>query len=139
MDTPPEGCKRRRSRSKVLLAATLELPDRSQRVKLRNLSEEGAMVEGAGMVAENSELLFRRNTLCVPGRVAWVQGPYAGIAFGERLEREVVLRHVPARAARPVPARLFARPALTRHRLSAAERNWVKHWLAAPETDKPGE
>ena len=106
--------KRRSSRSNVYLVATLELPDRSQRVKLRNLSEDGAMVEGAGMVDEDSELLFRRNQLCVAGRVAWVQGPYAGIAFGERLERKVVVRHVPARATRPVPQRLFGRPALTR-------------------------
>ena len=131
--------KRRSRRASVMLVASLDLPDRSQPVKLRNLSEEGALVEGAGMVDEGCELLFRRNELQVPGRVVWVQGRFAGIAFAEPLDRQVVLRHVPVAAARPVPTQLYRRPSVKRHRMSDEELRWIDDWMQSPGADKPGE
>src|SRR3954467_14655742 len=102
--------RRRSSRAKVLLVASLDLPDRSQAVKLRNLSEEGALVEGGGSLGVNWELVFRRNAPAVSGRVIWVRGELAGISFNEPLDRKVVLRHVPVAAARAGPPGVFWGP-----------------------------
>jgi len=131
--------KRRSKRANVMLVASLELPDRSQPVKLRNLSEDGALVEGAGTVAPDCEILFRRNELEVPGRVVWVRGGFAGIAFGEKLDRQAVLRHMPSAPQRTAPAELFKRPGVVRHRMSPAEQQWLDHWMESAPSDKPGE
>jgi hypothetical protein len=139
MDNRADASKRRSSRSTVLLSATIEFADRSQPVKLRNLSEDGALVDGVGEVTENSEILFRRNDLCVAGRVAWIQGDHAGIAFNEPLERQVVLRHVSRAAARPVPPQVFARPWLTRQHLSPEDQAWIDEWMATSPRDRPGD
>jgi hypothetical protein len=128
---PDHPSKKRRSRrDNVLLSASLDLPDRSQPARLRNLSEDGALVEGVGMIDRDSDLLFRRNEIEVPARVVWVRGPFAGIAFDERLDRTVVLRHVPASARRadPPPPRLFKRPGLTTHQMSPEEKKWIDQW-----------
>lgn len=133
------GSKRRSRRDNVLLSASLDLPDRSQPVRLRNLSDEGALVEGAGMVERNCDLLFRRNDIEVPARVVWVRGRFAGIAFETPLERSVVLRHMPASAPRPEPApRLFKRPGITSHQLSPEEKKWVDQWVRTTGPGKPG-
>jgi hypothetical protein len=138
---PDHPSKKRRSRRDiVLLSASLDLPDRSQSVKLRNLSEEGALVEGAGMVERDCDLLFRRNEIEVPARVVWVRGRFAGIAFDQPLDRKVVLRHVPASAPRsdPPPPRLFKRPGLTTHQMSPEEKKWIDHWVRTSGPRKLG-
>jgi len=131
--------RRRSSRAKVLLVALLDLPDRSEAVKLRNLSEEGALVEGAGRLDENCELVFRRNDLAVSGRVIWVRGELAGISFNEPLDRKIVLRHVPVAAARAVPPEMFRRPSVTRHAMTAEQMRWIDDWMQSVEAQKPGE
>ena len=131
MDESTGTGKRRSRRSNVLMTATLELPERSLATKLRNLSADGALVEG-------SELLFRRNELCVAGRIAWIQGKYAGIAFATKLEPDVVLRHIPRPKPR-VASGGYRRPALKRHTLSPVEQRWIEHWMSAPAKDAPGE
>jgi hypothetical protein len=138
---PDDLIKKRRSRrDNVLLSASLDLPDRSQPVKLRNLSEDGALVEGAGLVEPNCYLLFRRNEIEVPARVVWVRGGFVGIAFERPLERKVVLRHVPASVPRsdPPPPRLFKRPGLTTHQMSAEEKEWIDHWVGPSDPRKDG-
>jgi len=87
---------RRSRRSPVLLAAAIEVAGRAVAVKLRNLSEVGALIEGDTLPPEGSTTFFERNELRLPSRVVWVQGRYAGIAFDEPLNPEQVLRHVPA-------------------------------------------
>src|SRR5690348_15104888 len=87
---------RKSRRSPVLLAATLELLGRPVPVKLRNLSEEGALVEGDRLPLEGSTTFFERNELRLKSRVVWVQGRFAGVAFDEELKAEQVLRNVPA-------------------------------------------
>ena len=137
---PDHPSKKRRSRrDNVLLTASLDLPDRSQPVKLRNLSEEGALVEGAGMVEQDCDLLFRRNDLEVPARVVWVRGRFVGIAFDRRLDRKAVLRHMPASAPRSdPPSRLFKRPGLTTHQMSPEEKKWIDHWVRTSGPRKLG-
>jgi hypothetical protein len=87
---------RRSRRSPVLLAAAVEVAGAQVAVKLRNHTEEGALIEGETLPLEGARTVFGRNELSVPGRVVWVQGRYAGIAFDERLNPDEVLRHVPA-------------------------------------------
>ena len=96
MDQSSISQNRKSRRSNVLFAATLEAGGRSLPVRLRNLSSEGALVKGARLPRTGAEILFRRNELSVPGRVAWVDGEQAGIAFAEPLKAEDVLRNVPS-------------------------------------------
>jgi len=131
---------RRARRSPVLLAATIELGGAEHQVKLRNLSSEGALIEGAGDLPEYDSITFCRKDLRVRARIAWVHGKHAGIAFDKPLEPAEVLRHVPRReSAKPLPSELFTRPALTRHQLSATERRWIQDWMYTNGVERPGE
>jgi len=132
------SCQNRRSRrSQVLLAATLEVAAGEQKVKLRNLSTEGALVEGEGLPGEGCEVLFRRNELCAPGRIVWMDGRFAGIAFGTRLDTEQVLRHVPVPRARIQPKNW--RPGFSSRQLSDDQRRLAESWMWSPAPLRPGE
>ena len=128
---------RRSRRSPVFLAATIEVAGVAQSVKLRNLSEEGVLVEGDCLPEEGATTWFERKDLRVKSRIAWVQGRYAGVAFDQRLKTEDVLRHVP----RPRPrAKLdFRRPGLACRPLSTDERKMIETWLATAPIPRPGE
>lgn len=120
---------RRSRRSPVLLAATVDADGRQVQVKLRNLSEEGALIEGDVLPSEGSATVFERNELRLTGRVVWVQGRYAGIAFDEALNPEQVLRHVPA--PKPKAQQDFRRPGLACRPLSSYERRMLERWMTA--------
>lgn len=119
---------RRSRRSPVLLAATVEVAGRPEPVKLRNLSEEGALVEADRLPLEGSTTYFERNDLRLKGKVVWVQGRYAGVAFDRPLKTEQVLRNVPKPRAKPQPD--FKRPGLACRPLSDYERRMVERWLS---------
>ena len=128
---------RRSRRSPVLLAATVEVAGQPISVKLRNLSEEGALIEGDRLPLEGSSSWFERNELRLKSRIVWVQGRYAGVAFDEPLNREDVLRNVP----KPKPkAQLdFRRPGLACRPLSSYERRMLESWMTASPAGSPGE
>src|SRR5438445_12414238 len=86
---------RRSRRSPMFLAASVEDDGAPVRVTLRNLSEEGALVEGEHLPPEGSTTHFGRNELRIRGCVVWVHGRFAGIKFDAVLKREEVLRHIP--------------------------------------------
>jgi len=132
-------CQNRRSqRAKVLLAATLEVSGAQRPVKLRNLSADGALVEGEALPIEGTNVTFRRNELNAVGRIVWVDSRYAGIAFDEKLQPEQVLRHVPAPRAKVQP-RLW-RPGLRQNTLTAEQRRLAESWVWAPSSaNRPGE
>ena len=65
---------RRTRRSQLMMTATLEVSGRAFKVKLRNLSAEGAQVEGEDVPVEGTVLMFRKGTLAVVGRVVWCKG-----------------------------------------------------------------
>ena len=121
---------RRSRRSPVLLAASIEVNGALVPVKLRNLSEVGALIEGDRLPQEGACTIFERKEMQLPGRVVWVQGKYAGVAFDTPLNREQVLRHIPApRAKRDVHAD-FRRPGFTSRPLTDYERRNLETWLA---------
>jgi hypothetical protein len=131
------NCQNRRSRrSQVLLAAELEHGGACLRVKLRNLSSEGALVESDKLPVEGTPVEFRRNELSAAGRVVWVNGKYAGIAFEQNLNPEQVLRHIPAPRPR-IQARPY-RPGITPRRMTPEQRRLAESWIWSPSS-RPGE
>lgn len=121
---------RRSRRSNVLLAASIEDHGALHQVKLRNLSSQGALVEGDELPIEGSQVVFRRNDLEVESRIAWVNGKHAGIAFSCPLKAEDVLRNVPT--PRPRMQQDFRRPRLTSPRLTPEERQLLDSWIWSP-------
>lgn len=124
---PPTTADRRGRRSQVFMAATLEVSGASLPVKLRNLSSVGALVEGKVIPVEGTTLVFRRNDLAVPARVAWVNGTRGGIAFDAILGDEDLLRHVPA--PQPRPENPFRRPGIA---------GPAPEWIWRPSRDRGG-
>lgn len=127
MDESGTTQNRRTRRSHVLMAASIEGGGVTIPVKLRNLSSEGALVEGSALPAVDSPVVFRKKELVLAGRVAWVTGGRAGIAFDAKLDPEAVLRHVPKR--RPQAKFDFRRPGIKAGDLSPGERKIAQDWI----------
>ncbi|MGZ2411515.1 PilZ domain-containing protein [Sphingomonas sp. F9_3S_D5_B_2] len=137
MDESSMTHNRRSRRSPVFLLATIEVAGGAETVKLRNLSEDGVLVEGDVLPEEGATTLFERKELRVPGRIAWVQGRYAGVAFDKPLKPEDVLRHVPA--PRPAVKVDHRRPGLASRPLTREERKSIELWMATGPVSRPGE
>ena len=120
MDQPPPVQNRQQRRANVLMAAMIELSGQSLPVKLRNLSSDGALVEGEHLPIEGAEIVFKRKELSLAGRVVWTKNGRAGLSFYETLSPEAVLRHVPTPQPRMVQE--FRRPGLTSRPLTPDER-----------------
>ena len=118
---------RRSRRSNVLMAAAIETQTGPESVTLRNLSADGALVEGDRIPEAGSPVVFRKNDLVISGRIAWVNERRAGIAFDAKLEPETVLRHIPAPQHRP-EARV-KRPGFSPQTLTASERRWCETFI----------
>ena len=112
----------------MLLSAKIDVDGVDVAVILRNLSAEGALIEGAQLPREGATTRFIRNDLSVGGRIVWVEGRYAGVAFDRRLEREEMLRQVPQPRQRIEPK--FRRPGLASNPLSEADRQMIQMWAA---------
>lgn len=120
---------RRGRRSPVFLTAQLESADGTVEVKLRNLSEEGALVEGDELPAEGTTVFFMRNQLRLKCRVAWVEARYAGVAFERPLKPEQVLRQIPMPKPKVQPD--LRRPGLACRPLTDSERRMLETWMTA--------
>lgn len=139
MDKSGTTRNRRSSRSNVLLKATLELPGVSLGVVLRNLSQDGALVEGEGLPEKGARVLFHRQGLSVPSRIAWCDGAQAGLQFDYPLFPREMLRHVPVLDRTPPrEATIKRRPGLAPQRLTASERLMIEQW-ATEAPNKLGE
>jgi hypothetical protein len=124
-------------RAPVLLAADIEIRGVATPVKLRNLSSQGALIEGERLPAEGSITYFRRKELRLRCEVMWVEGRYAGIRFNRELEREEVLRYIPPPRETFKPD--FKRPGLACKPLSPAERKMIEAWICSLPRDGIGE
>ncbi|MEO8619117.1 MAG: PilZ domain-containing protein [Sphingomicrobium sp.] len=127
MDESIQSQNRRSRRSHVLMAACLRSDDGDLAVKLRNLSEHGALVEAELLPPVGTIVKFRKGDLNLPARVAWVEDGRAGVAFDSILDTESVMRHIPV----PAPPRKldFRRPPIKAHQLSAGERKVAEDWI----------
>ena len=118
---------RKNRRSHVFLKAELELGGRTVEVKLRNLSADGALIEGDDLPVEGSQLLFRKGDLKIPGRVAWLRDHRAGVSFAQKLAPEQLMRHIPTPKPKSLPK--SNRPAVRSKDMSLEERRYVENWL----------
>lgn len=128
---------RRSHRAPVLLTATIEVVGIPVPVKLRNLSEEGALIEGDRLPPEGSTSFFERKELRLKSRIVWVHGRYAGVAFTRQLKPEEVLRHVPQPRAKVQQE--FRRPGLACRPLTSYERRMLERWMTSAPIAKLGE
>ena len=106
-------------------------------MKLRNLSERGALIEGERLPLEGSSALFERNDLRIKSRVVWVEGRYAGVAFDTPLKTEDVLRNIPKPKAKAQQD--FRRPGLACRPLSDYERQMLDKWMTSSPVATLGE
>jgi hypothetical protein len=137
MDQSSTAQNRRSRRSPVLLAASIEVAGAPQTVRLRNLSEEGALIEGERLPLEGTTTFFERNDLRLKSQVIWVHGRFAGVAFARPLKPEEVLRHVP-QPRQQIPGD-FRRPGLACRPLTDQERSMVEKWMVASPMGKLGD
>jgi len=137
MDQSSSIQNRRSRRSPVFLAATVEVAGVPQPVKLRNLSEEGALIEGEHLPLEGTTTFFQRNDLRIKSRVIWVLGTYAGVAFARQLRSDEVLRNVPRPRQRQDAD--FRRPGLACRPLTDKERHMVEKWMVSSPMGSPGD
>ncbi|MEA3079551.1 MAG: hypothetical protein QOF05_959, partial [Sphingomonadales bacterium] len=127
MDESSNTQNRRSGRSPVLLSAEIEIEGAAVAVILRNLSSEGALIEGATLPSEGAATIFRRKGLTVEGRIVWVEGRFAGLAFDRQLDREEMHREIPKPRRRVEPS--YRRPGLASEPLTDGERHMIQLWL----------
>jgi hypothetical protein len=120
---------RQHRRSNVLMKATLELPGSSLGVILRNLSQDGALVQGEDLPGDGVRILFHRDGLSVPSRVALSHCGYASLQFDYPLFPKEMLRHVPTPRHRAV-APIGRRPGLACKPLTQVERQLIEQWVS---------
>ena len=133
MDESSPTQNRKSRRSNVLMTASLELSGTSVPVKLRNLSADGALVEGDKLPVEGASVLFRKGDLSMAGIVAWTNGRQAGVSFARNLNPEQLMRHVPVPRPRVAPS--FRRPGLKKFRDDEKGFGDVWHWRFPTATD----
>ena len=133
MDQSSANQNRKNRRSNVLMSASLELSGTSVPVKLRNLSADGALVEGDKLPVEGASILFRKGDLSVAGTVAWVKERQAGVAFAQKLDPDQLLRHIPAPRPRVTPT--FKRPGLKKYIETDQGYGDAWHWRFPHATD----
>ena len=133
MDESSPTQNRKSRRSNVLMSASLELSGTSLPVKLRNLSADGALVQGDKLPVEGASVLFRKGDLSMAGVVAWVKGRQAGVSFAQKLNPEQLLRHVPVPKARVTPS--FRRPGLKKFTEGETGYGDAWHWRFPGATD----
>lgn len=68
-------------RTNLLLSATAEAGGLALPVRIRNLSETGALIEGAGLPDAGMPLILKRGDLQVSAVVAWAAGGRRGVRF----------------------------------------------------------
>lgn len=91
----------------------VESSPQSQRVKVRNLSDGGMMVEGALRVASGQRVVVTLKKIGeVGGVVAWSQSNRVGISFDQPIEAKLARTNLTVGAAE---APRYARPALAPH------------------------
>ena len=126
MDESSTTQNRRSRRSNVLMTAAIETPTGAESVKLRNLSKDGALIEGDFIPEAGSPVVFRKKDLVISGRIAWVNERRAGISFDAKLEPETLLRHVPSPKHRI--EQQYKRPGFTGF-LTDQERRWCETFI----------
>lgn len=75
------GGKQRAVRKNLLLSAEIEAQGVTSPVRIRNLSESGAMIEGAALPLAGASVTLRRHDIELAGSVVWRVAGRCGIKF----------------------------------------------------------
>lgn len=75
------GLKDRPPRKNLLLAASIEAEGLKVQVRIRNLSENGAMIDGSVLPRPGTMMTLRRTEIEVGARVVWQAEGRCGVAF----------------------------------------------------------
>jgi hypothetical protein len=73
--------KDRPPRKNLLLAASIEAEGLKVQVRIRNLSESGAMLDGSALPRPGTAMMLRRSDIQVGARVVWQTQGRCGVAF----------------------------------------------------------
>jgi hypothetical protein len=120
----------RGKRSLVLLTAKVRTPDGVIDVRLRNLSQQGALLEAAKPPKVGAEVVFERGETIVKARVAWQVENRFGLQFFDPIEEHEVLVHVGrTRAATPEPANIRRSGFRGTPSLSPQQREAAEAWF----------
>jgi hypothetical protein len=110
-DPPPDppheqSAGERAPRTNLLLAATIEAGQLQAAVRIRNLSESGALLEGAAFPNIGAKLTLRRMDLEIGATVVWRTAARCGVKFDGQA---VVAEWVSGRIGAPASTRAQAR------------------------------
>jgi len=108
IDPTAEG--RRQPRTHLFVAATLYATAGSAPVHIRNMSQTGALIEGAVLPEPDSDIVLRRGHLQAAGRIAWRFDNRAGV----RLDSSVHVSDWMARQGSALQQRVDALVAIAR-------------------------
>jgi hypothetical protein len=137
VDVPVAG-KRSARRARVLLAAKLRTGSGYDiDVRLRDLSQKGALVEGKSLPPQGSEAVFSRGSITVPARVAWTGEGRAGLEFAYPIDESEVLVQLKRTNSDSNQPR-FRRPRLGED-MSAQEKKLAQLWGVSVGIAVPGE
>lgn len=75
--------KSRAPRTNLFLAAAAELDGFEVPVRIRNLSETGALIEGVDLPGPGARILLKRGDTRVPATIMWATGIRRGVDFGQ--------------------------------------------------------
>ncbi|MDB5672490.1 MAG: PilZ protein [Alphaproteobacteria bacterium] len=85
MDQPAELAepRTRAPRTNLFIAATVDVRGRSMPVRVRNMSQTGALIETSSGLAPGTPLTLRRGDHVASGWIVWCDGQKCGISFAE--------------------------------------------------------
>lgn len=96
--TGAEG--RQEQRFRVLLNADLLSTTDEQPVKVRDISQSGAMLEGQRPISRCNDVILRRGDIEFFAQIAWTSGNQCGLEFDQALSEAEMMAFVHATARR---------------------------------------
>jgi hypothetical protein len=137
IDAPAEG-KRKAKRNRVLLAARIRNAGGEADVRLRDLSQRGALIECDALPPVGSEVIFQRGSITVPARIAWAAAKRAGLEFAHIIDESEVLVQL-RRTNTDQNQPRFRRPRLLGEDMTAHDRKLAQLWGLSVGIVVPGE
>ena len=137
VDVPVAG-KRSAKRARVLLACRLQTPTGEVDARLRDLSRKGALVECQKVPPVGSEVVFTRNSVSVPARVAWAGSGRIGLEFAYMIDEQEVLVQLKRTTIDQQQPR-FRRPRLFGEEMTEQEKKLARMWAVSVGITVPGE
>lgn len=74
------------ARSNVFLTGVLDHDGRTHPVRVRNISQSGALLEGKGLPSAGLNVCLRRGHLFANGEIAWDDGDWRGVRFTKQVD-----------------------------------------------------